>query len=334
MVDDGPNAISSCIHRLAKDCFASKMSIMKPHFLKVAVGTELSFSVRRDVVPFFYNRLHFHPEIELVYIHKGTGTQFIGSTVTRFAPGNLIMVGSNLPHMWGCDPVYFEAAGDGLSAEATVVHFHPNFLGDSFFNLPEHRSYQLLLAKSMQGLRVAGKTKVKVVELMHRLSKAKVSDRVLLLLLILRQLAQSTETNVIATTDFTAQLSISETSRLNNIYQYILQNFHESISLEKVASIAHISPRSFCRYFKLHTQKTFSGFLIEVRIAHACKLLQQEDKTVCEVCYECGFNNLSNFYRLFRKQMNITPLDYKRKVSQSMPKLFSRYNTDLSRFGA
>ena len=288
---------------------------MKPHFLKVSLEPQYSFSVRRDQVPYFYNRLHFHPEVELVYIHKGTGAQFMGSTISRFSPGDLILVGSNLPHMWGCDEEYFEAGNNSLTAEATVVHFHPNFLGEGFFNLPEHRSYGLLLAKAKQGLRIGGETKQKVLKLMRRLRKAKAGDRVLLLLLILHRLARSTETEIIAATDFTAPLSETDTSRLNSIYHYILQNFHEPISLETVASIAAISPRSFCRYFKLHTRKTFSGFLIEVRIAHACKLLQQEDKTVCEVCYESGFNNLSNFYRLFKKQMNITPLEYKRKVN-------------------
>ena len=285
---------------------------MKPHLLKVSVGPHYSFSIRKDKVPYFYNRLHFHPEFELVFIEKGSGTQFIGDSIGRFEAGDMILVGANLTHMWRCDEEYFSK--QSKQAEATVIHFHPHFLGQGFFYLPEHRSLLAMLEKAGQGLKIQGGTKSQVKQLLQKLLKSKDEDRVILLLLILQAIAQSNETDIIASKELTLAHSKAETSKLDRIYQYVMDNFHEKITLEKAASLVNISPKSFCRYFKSHTRKTFSAFLIEIRIAHACKLLQQEEKSVYEVCYESGFNNLSNFNRFFKKLTGKTPLEYKKQV--------------------
>jgi transcriptional regulator GlxA family with amidase domain len=100
--------------------------------------------------------------------------------------------------------------------------------------------------------------------------------------------------------------------RLNNIYQYILNNFTEEVSLDQAAEIAHLTPPAFCRYFKTRTRKTFSRFLLELRTAHAAKLLTESSKTVAEICYESGFNNFSNFNRHFKNIIGRTPLEHRR----------------------
>ncbi|MHA4846710.1 AraC family transcriptional regulator [Flavitalea antarctica] len=285
---------------------------MKPLLLKVPVGPQYSFSIRKDCVPYFYNRFHFHPEVEIVYIHEGSGAQFIGSEISRFMPGDMVIVGPNLSHMWRCDEEYF-LKDDSKKAEATVIHFHPGFLGDVFLSLPENRPIVNLLNKTQQGLRVTGKTKKVVAGLMERLLKAKGGDRIIVLLLILGYISKSREIEVIAQSDFVLQTSKDQADKMNSIFQFVLQNFQENITLNQIAAEANISPKSFCRYFKRHTRKTFSAFLVEIRITHACKLLQQEDKAVYEVCYESGFNNISNFNRLFKKQTGRTPMVYKKE---------------------
>ncbi len=109
---------------------------MKPHLLKVSLNPESSFNILQRSGAEFYNQWHFHPEIELIYVHKGRGTRFIGTDVHRFEPDELFLFGSNLAHMWRCDPEYF-MKDSKLKAEVTIIYFHHDFLGDKFFNTPE-----------------------------------------------------------------------------------------------------------------------------------------------------------------------------------------------------
>ena len=147
---------------------------------------------------------------------------------------------------------------------------------------------------------------------MRKLVTAKNSERIILLLQILHIIAQSTETKTICSEGLTFQYSLVEAERLNTIYQYILNNFTREISLEQIAKVAHLTPNGFCRYFKSRIKKTFSHFLIEVRVGHACKLLAESDKTVAEICYESGFNNFSNFNRHFKHIAGRTPLNHRK----------------------
>ena len=145
---------------------------MKPHLLKVSLNPESSFNILQRKGGDFYNQWHFHPEIELIYIHKGRGTRFIGTDVHRFEPDELFLFGSNLAHMWRCDPEYF-LEGSKLKAEVTIIYFHHDFLGDKFFNIPELKSIESLLEKAKQGIKITGNTKTRVKELISKLSEAK-----------------------------------------------------------------------------------------------------------------------------------------------------------------
>ncbi|MDE3236746.1 MAG: AraC family transcriptional regulator [Bacteroidota bacterium] len=283
---------------------------MKPKLLKISFQPEQSFSVRIDSVPYFFCEWHFHPELELVHIHKGTGTQFIGDAIEHFKPGDMILVGSNLPHLWKCDDKYFEK-GSKLKAESTVIHFMPDVFGEHFFSLPENKSLIKLFDKARQGIRVTKKTRQLVGEKMQLLLQAEGTERIILLLQILQSIANSKEVHTIASKNIYSY-SKKESERLNPIFQYLFTHFSGPVKLNEVAALAHMSPHSFCRYFKLRTRKTFSRFLMEVRIGHACKLLSETDKSVSQVCYESGFNNFSNFNRHFKEITGKTPLQHRK----------------------
>lgn len=150
-----------------------------------------------------------------------------------------------------------------------------------------------------------------VCELMRKLVNAKNSERIVLLLQILHTIAHSRQTKTICSEGLTFHYSMAEAERLNAIYQYILGNFTKQISLEQIAGVAHLTPNGFCRYFKARIKKTFSRFLIEVRVGHACKLLAETDKAVADICYESGFNNFSNFNRHFKFVAGRTPLHHR-----------------------
>jgi AraC-like DNA-binding protein len=299
---------------------------MKPHLLKIPKEDEHSFSVRYDIVSFFYNKWHYHPELELVYIIEATGRQFIGDSIHHFKNNDLILIGANLPHLWRCDEKFL-VKGSRLKVEAIIIHFLPECFGPGFFKLPENNSLLNLFQKAQMGVRIKDEAGIAVGNLMRQLVTAKNSERIILLLQILHTIAESEQTKPICSEGLTFQYSASEAERLNTIYQYILNNFSKEISLEQIAKVAHLTPNGFCRYFKSRIKKTFSRFLIEVRIGHACKLLAESDKPVADICYECGFNNFSNFNRHFKHIARRTPLNH-RKYYQEIRGMRTRLSED------
>lgn len=286
---------------------------MKPSFLKISLQPAQSFSVRYDEANYFYNKLHFHPEMELVYIAKGKGIQFVGNNLSDFNEGDMVLVGSNVPHLWKCDSAYFEPESNKKVASC-VIHFLPNAFGDHFFSLPENDKIKQLLNNANSGLQICGKVKQQVVVLIEQLLKAQGANKLILLLQILDNLSLSKDLKKInKTISNSIFLNSKSTNRLNNVLQYLIDNFKENITLEKIASIANMSKNAFCRYFKSNTKRSFSLFLMELRINYACKLLKETDKPIALICFECGFNNLSNFNRYFKKINKHSPLSYRKQ---------------------
>jgi AraC-like DNA-binding protein len=288
---------------------------MKPQLLKMSVDSLLSFSVRHDIVPYFFNKWHYHAEVELLHIEKGSGTQFIGDNISRFTEGDILMIGSNLPHYWRCDENYFENNPE-LFAEARVTHFLPDFWGNQYLDLPENKLLKELLTKANSGIKITGNTNRKVAEILKKLTVSKTVERIILLIEALHIISISKDIETIATSGFQNTYNESETERLNDIYKFTMSNFDKKISLEEISSIAHISPNSFCRYFKTQTKKTYSQFLMEIKIGNACKLLIENKKSISCICYESGFNNFSNFNRYFKSITGKSPLQYKKTFTK------------------
>lgn len=295
---------------------------MKPQLMKIQMDAEHSFNIRHDVAPYFYNHWHYHPELELVHIIRGYGRQFIGDHIHHFKADDMILLGANLPHLWRSDEKFMRKKSS-LQVEAIVVHFTPDCFGADFFNLPENRDLLKLFDRAQQGIRVKLQTKLVVAGLMKQLMTARKSERIILMLQILHAVAYSKHTRTVCSKGLAVHYNEAETDRLNDIYQYIMKNFSRDITLEQIAKVAHISPNSFCRYFKSRIKKTFSRFLLEVRVGHACKLLAETPKTIADVCYESGFNNFSNFNRHFKSITGKTPMAH-RKYYQDLNEQRSR----------
>jgi AraC-like DNA-binding protein len=285
---------------------------MKPLFHKVPTQLQTSFSIRHDQQPNFGTIWHYHPELELHHVIKGEGVRFIGDNIGNFSSGEILLLGSNLPHTWRCKDEYFENNADH-EVEAIVIHFLPHCLGKDFLNLPETYLIPKLLEKARKGMKITGNTRVKLAELMHSAIDATNLDRLIILLNILKCLAETAEYIPIASAHAFYQSNESDVIRLNNVCTYTLSNYKKDITLEEISSISNLSVTSFCRYFKLMTKKTFYDFLIEIRISHACRMLVENKLPTEIICFDCGFNNVSNFYRHFKKVTGVTPLEYKRK---------------------
>lgn len=285
---------------------------MKPHFHKVPVKLETSFSIRNDVASNFGTVWHYHPELELHFVKKGEGVRFIGDNISNFSAGDIILLGENLPHTWRCKDQYFQP-DSGLNVEASVIHFLPNCLGMDFLNLPEAYQIPKLYEKAKRGLVFKGKTRDKLADLMETALYATNLNRLTILLSILSTLAESDEYDVITSAHAFYPSNQTDTDRINKIYTYTLTNYREEISLGEIAALSHLSITSFCRYFKQMTKKTYYDFLTEIRVSHACRMLIEDNMTVEAICMDCGFNNASNFYRHFKKIIGSTPVEYKRK---------------------
>ena len=285
---------------------------MRPQLLKVSKGPRHSFSVRQDIVPYINNRWHYHPEIELIHFKKGEGTQFIGDNIKRFKSGDIVLVGSQLPHYWRFDDMYFEE-NSKLVADIRVAHFCENFWGDQFLQLPENINIKQVLERARRGLQITGKTRQKVADLMEQLLSSDGTQRIMLLMEALNTVADCKQLTTLSSIGFKHDLVEAENDRVNAIYDYSLKNFKRKIQLEEIAAVANISPNSFCRYFKSRTRKTYSQFLIEIRVGQACKLLIENNLSIKQLCYESGFNNFTSFHKYFKLITGKSPLTYQKE---------------------
>ncbi len=271
-----------------------------------------SFSIRQDVVLYFYNRWHYHPELELIHIEQGSGTQFVGDNISSFQNGDLLLIGPNLPHYWRCDEKYFDRESQ-LYAQATVVHFSEDIFGKSFLDLPENKSISELLVKARLGMKISGAGTQTVKKLLKDLLNQTNGNSIIALLQILERLSHCTGVELLTDTPYLHDYDQFDTDRINNIYQYSLSNFQKKISIEEISEVANISPHSFCRYFKSRSRKTYSQFLLELRIGHACKLLSEAKLPIAQVCFESGFNNFANFNKYFKLHIGKSPMQYQKE---------------------
>lgn len=288
---------------------------MKPQLLKVTNGPAHSFSIRQDTYPYVNNLWHYHPEVELIHIRKGAGTQFIGDNIKRFNEGDVVLVGSYLPHYWRYDDMYFKEDTE-VHADADVIHFLENFWGDGFLNLPESKPIKVLLEKAKRGIHITGETAKNVAALITKMMNAEGIHRIVALIELLSAIAASDELVFLSSIGFRHDLNDVENERINAIYEYSLANFRKKIQLKEIADVARISENSFCRYFKSRTRKTYSQFLIEIRVGDACKLLIEDRLSIKQICFECGFNNLVGFHKYFKLITGKSPLSYQREYNK------------------
>ena len=289
---------------------------MKAILRKVDAGKDHSFSIREDIHPYLYNHWHYHPEMELTLIRKGRGIRLVGDSLEEFDDGDIVLLGSNLPHMWRNDPAYFERDST-LHIEAIAIHFMEYFFGTHFHDLPEMKHIRDLFERAQQGIRIKGKTRDLVQQKMEKILQVNGIKRIEYLLNLLEMIASSSTCESLSSSGFTKTYNLTNTDKINDIYSYTFTNFKNRITIKDIADEVNLSPHSFCRYFKTRTLKTYWQFLSEIRVGYACKLLIENRTSINQICYESGFYNLSNFNRCFKTITNKTPLQYFKEYSNS-----------------
>ncbi len=272
-----------------------------------------SFSARQDTIPCIEHDWHFHPELELIYFLKSTGTRYVGNSIGSFGPGELYLIGSNLPHLFRNEKEYYDNNGEGKVVDLIVVKFERDFLGKGFLDLAESRKVQLLFQKADRGLQFSKAASYLVHNYMVGLVGSHGLSSVIGLLKILDILSVSENYVPLCSEGITNNFRKDEKERMAEIVNYLTQNFDKKIELQEIASIAHMTPNSFCRYFKKRTRKSFSQYLNEIRIRHACKLLIEGEMQISDICYQSGFNTFTNFNRQFKLHMQVTPSEFMKK---------------------
>lgn len=278
-------------------------------YFRLAKTSSKGFILEYQELDHMYDRLHYHPEIQLIYIVEGSGDLFAGDSFISYGPGDLFLLGPNQSHVFKSDPKYFEGS-DELRCKTLSVFFHEKSLGDGFFELEETTDIKKLIERSGRGIHFDSNISMiegpKILNLLDQDG----FDRLLSALSIFDRLSTTDHFEYLATMSTSVPLSDQKNRKVNKVFNYILDHFHEDIKLEDVANIANYSQAAFCHFFKEHTQKTFVQFLIEVRISNACKMLRNTDYNISQICYESGFNNVSNFNRQFKKLIKMSPSAY------------------------
>ena len=272
-----------------------------------------SFVLQKDVYLHYPTPWHHHPEYELVLVLKSSGDKIIGDNMSSFTDGDLAFLGPNLPHVYRNSKVYYEENSD-LTAEAIVIHFNLDFLGNGFFGIPEMETIAKFLEDSLLGFSIQGNTRRLIAQKMNDMLEMNGPSRIIELLSILNKLAETKEKVKLASPGFIQNFKTSGSEQITEVCDFIMKNFSSDITLSQVAEIANMSPNVFCNFFKQRTRKTFINFLNEVRIGYACKLLGGEQYNISEICYMSGFHNLSNFNRQFKKILAKTPHQYKQDI--------------------
>lgn len=250
---------------------------------------------------------HYHPEIELVYVNGGAGKRQIGSHVSYYSDGDLILIGSNLPHCGFTDKL------TGNESE-TVIQMKQDFLGNDFFDIPEMKKIQGLFEMAKGGIAFSGRTKQKIGDKMEVLEYQTDFQRLLSILNILNELANSKEMKVLNAEGFAMETEVKDNDRINVVFNHVKSNFKEEITLEEIANMVSMTIPSFCRYFKKITNKTFTQFVNEYRLVHASKLLAEQSLSITEVCFESGFNNFSHFNKSFKTFTGQNPSQYRNEL--------------------
>lgn len=248
--------------------------------------------------------IHYHPEYELNLVLNSKGKRIIGDSIQDYTSSDLVLIGPNTPHAW---------AGNENHSDAHVItiQFHTDFLSDKALNRKIAMPIKELLNKARRGVLFAKETTEVMIGKFEKLSGTQGFDSLLEFLSVLYDLSISRNQQVLASSSYVGHIDPSKSRRIQKVTDFIQTNLHKEIRVKEVAEMVNMSETAFSHFFKKRTQRSFSGYLTDMRIGHAARQLVDSEKNITEICYESGFNNISNFNRTFKKKRGVTPSDFR-----------------------
>lgn len=266
---------------------------------------------QEDRQPYFYDKLHQHPEIQLSCILQGEGKLIVGDYLGRFRAGDIFLLGRNVPHVFRSDQLYYEPDRQ-LCSHSLIVFFDTEAIGSGFWEAEELQDARRFFDNLKGCYQVCGVSQKAFFGQVQQLKDKTGLYKVLEALQILRVLMQEAQLEGLNLDDRVKDLSEREGRRMDQVLQFLVEQSHRPIPLDEAAAVASLSKEAFCRFFKDRTRKTFTAFLNGMRISNACQLLLKEEATIASVAYAVGFSNLSHFNRVFRSTMGCSPKEYRR----------------------
>ena len=271
--------------------------------LKPPVGK--SFLARTFGVEGYKAPFHYHPEYELTLITEGYGKRFIGNNLSPFESGDFVLIGANVPHCWKLDRTCKKAS-------SIVIQFNNDFSGVPLFDLPEMQAINQMLKDNNGAIVLNGLLRHHLSSSLGNLIREDNATMALTkLIYILDTIERSNEREFIPADAISSIKHQVDSERILPVFEYIQSNFNKKIVLQEAAEMINMSANGFCKYFKRVTRKTFLEAVNDYRIGLAIELLTKTDKPIHEISFECGFNEVSNFYKAFRKKMTYSPLKYR-----------------------
>lgn len=283
---------------------------MKPLLEKVNIAGQSAIKVRtytkyRLIVPY-----HYHPEFEIVYVMHGKGKVMIGNTSGSFGKNDIYIIGSSTPHLFV--NTYFRNRKLESKTKLFVVQFRKKLI-EPLLHIPEFNSLAPVIKKMGPGIKLSADRKF--LQQLLQLKNVHGIRRFNALMILIDAIARKSKHKAVETQPQQNNHSRPALQRIQAIRAFMLENYHTSVAMDDLADHIHLTKTSLCRFMKKNMNTTFSRLLNEVRIEHACKLLEETGDTVQKISFEAGYNNLSNFYRQFQKLKNCSPNNYKKPAA-------------------
>ena len=284
---------------------------MKPS--AAIIAPERIFFIREINSHNFSSEFHFHEECQLAYIIKGSGKRVVGDSVAHFDENELVFIGSGVPHVW-YTTAKKRSAKIAISSISLSLFISAAKVLEQMTEFGSTHKLEQLFQKAKRGMLIFGESKIKLISLLTGAQQEQGIELVITIHKIIQVLSQTDEYELLASSDYTNTFLNSENGRMNEVYGFLMRNFTREISLTEVASVAAMNANAFCRFFKSRTQKSLMQFVNEIRIGHACKLLNDKNLSITNIAYECGYNNVSNFNRFFKIVKKISPREYRKAI--------------------
>lgn len=276
-------------------------------FEKINIPNKHSFIVREIQLAERLPKIHSHKNYELNFIVSGAGRRIVGNNITSFEHHDLVLLGPDVPHCWE-----ILESENHTPPSCITIHFYENIIRSDFFNIPELEGVEKLLTQSNKGISFKGKEVNEVKRRMMRLVRLEGLESYIELLNIFNILLKAEDFDYLSDASAYTNNFARDLEKINHVYEYVFLNIGKEIKLKEAAALVYMASGSFCRYFKKKTGITFMEYVKKVRIGLAAKMLVETDKSVTQICYESGYNNLANFNHYFKSIIKKTPSEYRK----------------------
>jgi AraC-like DNA-binding protein len=284
---------------------------MPARFERILLKDDESFSIGIFQDNLEKSTWHYHNNFEISFITEGSGKRIVADSIEEFQPGDLVFIGSSIPHVWIADKE--QRVISGRTLEMVYLQFSSNIFFPQLLALPEFKNVKRAIEMSERGIQVVGQTLNEVSEIMLQLPYLTGFDRINYFFRLIDIIGKS-DTNIsLASDDFMRKQFKPANRRIGLIHDYLMNHYREEIDLKQLAELVHMAEGSLCRFFKMNVGISVFEYLNRIKVEFACKLLMDPEMGIVDVCLDSGFNNLSHFNKQFRKNIGLTPSEYRKR---------------------